>query len=245
MPRDRGRGMATLPVLGPFGIEHPVALFGALSFALFGFYFAYRGYRSEGFEDFSVGVSYTESYSIIITLVPAGAAAAYTLMAFGLGFTAVGPRTVSYLRYFEWGMTTPILMAGVVLIAQDRRFLGRVMFADLAMIASGFFATVLPAPLRYVPLALGGAALGYILYALRVEGPDLMDHKPDTTKRLFRRFSILVLALWPVYPLAWMLSTDGFALIGLEASLALFLALDLAAKIGYGFVVLREIEALS
>lgn len=56
-----------------------------------------------------------------------------------------------------------------------------------------------------------------------------------------RNYLVLV---WFAYPFAWVLSTDGYAVFGFTTSSALFFVFDVAAKIGFAFLVIRSFGQL-
>jgi bacteriorhodopsin len=50
----------------------------------------------------------------------------------------------------------------------------------------------------------------------------------------------MILVLWLVYPVWWLIGTEGIGAIGLGVETAGFMVLDLTAKVGFGFVLLRS-----
>jgi bacteriorhodopsin len=50
----------------------------------------------------------------------------------------------------------------------------------------------------------------------------------------------LILVAWAIYPVAWLVGTEGLGLVGLYGETLIFMILDLSAKIGFGFILLRS-----
>jgi bacteriorhodopsin len=54
----------------------------------------------------------------------------------------------------------------------------------------------------------------------------------------------LAIVLWSLYPVVWLLGTEGFNAVGSTLEVFLFLTLDFFAKIGFGFLLLTNRQAL-
>lgn len=221
-------------------IEHPVAAAGSVAFFAIAAWFTTRAYRSTNdLGEFTTGIGYGDAFTAIGTIVPLTAAFAYMMMSLGFGTALVAGRPVAWLRYFEWGITTPLLLTGLAVLVQKQRFLLYLIGLDVTMILTGFAATVSGPPLREMALLVSTAALAALLHQL-LRPPVDLDRKPERLHRLFRRLRNITAAVWLAYPLAWLASTDGYALVGLETSFLIFLALDLVAKGGYAAYVAHE-----
>jgi bacteriorhodopsin len=51
--------------------------------------------------------------------------------------------------------------------------------------------------------------------------------------------------LWSLYPVVWVIGTEGVGAVGVSTEVFLFLVLDLLAKVGFGFLLLTNRQALS
>jgi bacteriorhodopsin len=60
----------------------------------------------------------------------------------------------------------------------------------------------------------------------------------------FRTLALLAIVLWSLYPVVWLLGTEGFNAVGSTLEAFLFLILDFFAKIGFGFLLLTNRQAL-
>lgn len=219
-------------------IQHPLLLAGSsLFFIAAGF--MWRLFRDDdtSFGEFSVGFTHRDLYGFLVIVVPLIAGFSYLLMSMGLGSITVDGRTFFWLRYFEWSITTPLLVLGVVMLTQAGKLTADAMMLDYVMIVTGLLAAVSPAPYRF--LALGASMLAYLglVYILVNAAKEKAMERPEPTRDLFIRLQSLLLMLWTAYPFIWMLSTDGFALLTSTTSHRVFLVLDLCAKIGFAYLV--------
>jgi bacteriorhodopsin len=62
----------------------------------------------------------------------------------------------------------------------------------------------------------------------------------EDTKSTFKTLRNVILVSWSVYPVAWLVGTEGLGLVGLFGETLIFMILDLFAKIGFGFILLRS-----
>ncbi len=63
---------------------------------------------------------------------------------------SAGGREVVWLRYFEWSITTPILVLGVIMLTQRTALAGWMMVLDFLMILTGFIATVTAGTVKHM-----------------------------------------------------------------------------------------------
>jgi bacteriorhodopsin len=54
----------------------------------------------------------------------------------------------------------------------------------------------------------------------------------------------VIVVLWLVYPVWWIIGTEGLGVIGLGIETLGFMVLDVTAKIGFGIILLSSREAL-
>lgn len=63
-------------------------------------------------------------------------------------------------------------------------------------------------------------------------------------QQIFRTLALLTIVLWSLYPIVWLLGTKGFSAVSSTVEVFLFLVLDILTKIGFGFLLLTNREAL-
>ena len=178
--------------------------------------------------------------SIAIVLV---AALSYLAMAMGQGVLHVaGGRDLLIPRFIDWMITTPLLLLDLILLAKPLLAKGwqwdaaTVLLFDVAMIATGLFAALSPAPERWVWFWV--STFAFVIVGLRVY--DLFarsSHIPDReVAAKLRLLTAYLGALWLVYPVLFALYFGGA--IDSAANDVGNMILDLLAKVGFGLLLL-------
>ena len=197
-----------------------------------------------------------QKFYIATILITAIAFVNYLAMALGFGLTIVEfggeQRPIYWARYTDWLFTTPLLLYDLGLLAgADRNTIASLVSIDVLMIGTGLVATlsagsgVLSAGAeRLVWWGISTAFLLVLLYflfsSLSVRASDL----PSDTQSTFRTLRNLVLVVWLVYPVWWLVGTEGIGLVGIGIETAGFMVIDLTAKVGFGFILLRSHSVL-
>jgi bacteriorhodopsin len=71
------------------------------------------------------------------------------------------------------------------------------------------------------------------------------QQKSAEVSQLFGRLRNLIIVLWLLYPVVWILGTEGtIGVLPLYWETAAFMVLDLSAKVGFGVVLLRSRSVL-
>lgn len=227
-----------------YGIENLYALIGSLLFTVSVPITVWLLSRSDkGFGDFSVGISYMDFYSAIILIVPMIAASSYMFMAFGFGTMENAGDVLHWLRYYEWALSTPLLVLGTLLLTQDRNLMLKGMFADFLMIITGFLAEVAPSmELKIGAFVASSALFLYLIYIVGLKAGRKMEDSVKQFRNLFKQLRIITVGLWMVYPLVWVLGSDPVGLLQGENLFLVFMALDLISKIGYASFILLSVS---
>lgn len=180
--------------------------------------------------------------NFFICLIAAGL---YLAMALGQGFRVVYDRPTFWVRYVTWFCSTPLLIL-------DLAFLGRTRFlttasligANAYMIATGFVAAISPKPTSYIWYIVSCGAFLATLYLLvqpyRVEAMQ----KHPRSKRVFQKLLTAHLVLWTLYPIVWILASTGFSVLSQGYETMSYTLLDLASKVGFGFLSLTSMRQL-
>lgn len=181
------------------------------------------------------------------------AAVSYFAMANGQAIVEVAGRTIYVPRYVDWLFTTPLLLLGLMMVGLPRLRQGEdnrernslvagVIGADVVMIATGLFASLSSSDTtRYVWyiiscgafLAVLGLIYGPVRAAAKAQGGN--------TITLFNSLVSILTVLWFIYPVLWLLGTEGLEVIGLTAEIAVFAIIDLTAKVGFGLLLVTRI----
>jgi bacteriorhodopsin len=62
----------------------------------------------------------------------------------------------------------------------------------------------------------------------------------DDVKGTFTALRNLTLVLWSLYPVLWIVGTEGAGIVNLYIETLGFMVLDVLAKVGFGMVLLRS-----
>lgn len=196
----------------------------------------------------------------------------YLLMAFGQGvglltdhtlllhpggvIDTVSARLVYFGRYIDWGFTTPLLLVGLIGVGMPPSsreagrnrsgILGAAIGADVLMIFTGLLATLsLSNGHKYAWFAIScvfflivlGVIWGPVRSAAAAQGPAVAG--------LYSRLLGTLTALWFIYPVLWLLGTEGTSAISLNSEVLVFTIIDLSAKVGFGLLLVTGVRKLS
>lgn len=187
-------------------------------------------------------------YHVVTIMITSIAFASYLAMFFGLGLTEVTLANgevldIYWARYADWLFTTPLLLFDLALLANatDRGTLAALGLVDAFMIVTGLAGALSPTPLeRYVWWTVSTIALLVVLYIL---WDNLTERVKELSPDVQSTFTLLrngIVVLWLAYPVLWLLGTEGTGLIPLFHETLGFMILDVLAKVGFGFVLLRS-----
>ena len=215
---------------------------GVLGFVAATVFFIYLGTRApQG----------SRIFHIVTAVITGTAAFSYLMMATGAGATLVeGDRLFYYFRYIDWVITTPLLLVDLALLAlvspgRNLGFIAGLVGLDIFMILTGLLAGS-----RASEFAAGfwfivsTVAMVVLLYLVATRLLSEAASQPPAVQQVFRTLAILTVVLWSLYPLVWLLGTEGFSAVGSTTEVLLFLILDFLAKIGFGILLLTNREAI-
>lgn len=181
------------------------------------------------------------------------AACAYLAMATGTGTWMVDGEPVFYARYVDWLVTTPLLLLGLLTVglapltgggeaARGRNgLIGWVLGADVLMIATGLVASLRhDQGDRWLWYAISCVFFLLVLWALF--GP--VRQQLDTAMTpLYTRLLGILTVLWFIYPILWVLGTEGTGTLSLTGEIGVFAVIDVLAKVGFGIVLVLGVRS--
>jgi len=200
-----------------------------------------------------------QEFYIVTIFITAIAFVNYLAMALGFGVTEVtvaGEQLPIYwARYTDWFFTTPLLLLDIGLLAgASRNELATLVGLDAAMIGTGALATLtgdwaaisgIGAEVqRLVWWGVSTAFLLVLLYFLYGTLEDKASRLGSAARSTFGTLRTVIVVLWLVYPIWWLIGTEGLTVVSLGVETAGFMVLDLAAKVGFGIILLSSREAL-
>lgn len=186
-------------------------------------------------------------YHVVTILISTIAFCAYLSMFFGLGLTEVELANgtvldIYWARYVDWLFTTPLLLFDLALLAgaTDRETLLALGLTDVVMIVTGLAGAVSATYLaRYTWWFVSTVTLLVLLYLLWGTMTERAQSLDEETQSRFRVLRNALVVLWLAYPVLWLLGTEGAGLIPLFHETLGFMVLDVTAKVGFGFVLIR------
>ena len=190
-----------------------------------------------------------ERWRILFTLnffICVIAAGLYLSMALGQGKTVIEGRPTVWVRYITWFLSTPLLIIDLTFLGRTSLpITGSLLGANAYMIVTGFVATISPnrsiGRIWYVVSCFAFLATAYLLVnQYRTEA----ERKHPRSKQLFRKLLLVHLVLWTGYPIVWLLGNTWLNLINPGTETMFYTLLDLASKVGFGFLSLNTMHNL-
>ncbi|WP_338740941.1 bacteriorhodopsin [Haloplanus salilacus] len=197
-----------------------------------------------------------QEFYIVTIFITAIAFTNYLAMALGFGLTMVTvggeELPIYWARYTDWFFTTPLLLLDLGLLAgASRNQLSALVGLDMLMIGTGVVAT-----LSAGPGALGegarrliwwGVSTGFLLvllYMLYGSLGNKASRLSGDAASTFSTLRTLIVVVWLIYPVWWIVGTEGLQMVSLYIETAGFMVLDLVAKVGFGIILLSSREVL-
>ncbi len=189
-----------------------------------------------------------EAWRIVYTInffIAAIAAGLYLAMVLRQGLNVIHGRPTYWVRYVTWSLSTPLTLVLLSFLGGTSLSIAASMVgADIYMIATGFVATISPKPTSYVWYFVScGAYLGLAYLLLHHYRQEAAQQHPRN-KQVFHRLLTVHLVLWTAYPIIWMLAKTGYGMIDGSTETMSYTLLDLAAKVGFGFLSLTSLSQL-
>ncbi|WP_136716467.1 bacteriorhodopsin [Halorientalis salina] len=190
-----------------------------------------------------------QAFFIVTIFIPVIAALSYFSMAMGFGLVELAvpwqeaALDIYWARYADWLFTTPLLLLDLALLAgANRNTIGTLIGLDVGMIVTGFIATIITTSqaMRITWWGISSAFFLVLLYVLVSRLSAQAATQPGDVGDLFGTLRNLTILLWTAYPIVWLIGTEGLALVPLYWETAAFMVLDVTAKVGFGFLLLRS-----
>jgi len=149
--------------------------------------------------------------------------------------TDVTPRVIFLPRYASLLLTQPLLLATIAILNKaDTSVMVSLVGYDVMMVLAFLVGAMNIAPFKYMWWFAGFVFLILIVIQLvqRFEGAN------DG----YKLCNYIFIATACVYPLVWMLGSEGTAALGLTQEVGILVVTDLVAKIGFGLYLLFNFE---
>jgi len=179
-------------------------------------------------------------------LITLFAAISYYSMAVGFGSVLVGNRghghamrEVMTARYYDWMLTTPLLLLDLGLFAGlSPMDLVTLIIFDVLMIATGYFASINVHMGPKIGFYAMSCVFMLMVFAyLFINGSATAKARGDKVKNAYWLLALFTIVLWCAYPIVWMFS-EGLNVIHSDTEVYLYGILDVLAKPGFGALLL-------
>jgi len=174
------------------------------------------------------------------------------------GFAGVADAQLVYFaRYVDWVITTPLLLVGLLgiglaavkesgeAVRERTGLVAGVIGADILMILTGLFGALsLDDGHKYTWFVV--SCLFFVGVLVVIWGPvrSAAAAQRGATAALYNKLLVILTVLWFVYPVLWILGTEGTSTISLNTEVAVFTVIDLLAKVGFGLVLVTGVKRL-
>lgn len=174
------------------------------------------------------------------------AAGLYLSMALGQGKTVIDGRQTVWVRYVTWFLSTPLLILDLTFLGKTSLpITGSLLGANAYMIVTGFVATISAnRNIGHIWYVVSCVAFIAIFYLLLNQYRKEAERKHPRTKQAFHKLLTVHLVLWTGYPIVWLLGNTWLNLIGQGTETMFYTLLDLASKVGFGFLSLNTMHTL-
>ncbi|MBB4154222.1 bacteriorhodopsin [Sphingomonas jinjuensis] len=191
-------------------------------------------------------------HTLLHAAVPFIAATAYLAMAFGIGTLVKGDGTATYLaRYLDWSVTTPILLAGLVLTAFHERgrtgevggYLTSIIVLDVLMIVAGLVSSLAAAPVaKWVWYLWSCVAFVGVLYLLWGPLRATVAERGKPLAIAYGKNISFLTVIWFLYPIVFLVGPEGLKMISDPTSVWAILIMDVVAKVAYAFYAAANLD---
>ncbi len=158
------------------------------------------------------------------------------------------------LRYADWILTTPLILAVLVLLTNTKNkssLLARLMVADAIMILAGYMGEVDVnrsgggTTIGWVGFLIGCAAFAYILVTIYGELNEAAADMSENLRRTYGYLQHFLLLTWIIYPLGYLAPLMGYQGELLALRELLYCIADISSKAGFGMLAVSLAKQLS
>jgi len=163
----------------------------------------------------------------------------YFAMSLGIGITEVDGRPFYQARYWDWALTTPLLLIdlGCFAKAPTSEIFYAVSF-DILMVLAGLIGCMVGGLAKWYFFGLGMLFFIPVIQVLFTSFKESSELSDDSKKK-YMQLAVMIAALWSFYPLVW-IAAEGTQLISPFIEITLYAVLDVCAKCVFGFVLIND-----
>ena len=118
-------------------------------------------------------------------------------------------------------------------------------FNKLSTYGAQYGALTVDTTVKYLWFAFGCIAFLVVLYEILIPIRAAARDRGPEHARLYDRLVWTLMVLWFVYPIVWVLGTEGSQIIGLSGEVGIFAIVDILAKVGFGLLLVGGVARLA
>ncbi|GAA98349.1 uncharacterized protein L969DRAFT_46108 [Mixia osmundae IAM 14324] len=153
-------------------------------------------------------------------------------------------RSIWYVRYIDWVITTPLLLLTLLLATGlPLSSIFFTIFMDELMIVTGLVGALVASQYKWGYFTFGCVAMLYVFWTL--VGPARSAARAVSTENhsAYVKGALTLSFLWLLYPIAWGLA-DGANVISTDSEMVFYGILDVLAKPGFIFLHLFSLKSI-
>ncbi len=151
---------------------------------------------------------------------------------------------VTLIRYFEWMITTPLLLIDLALLAMlVKQRIYTLILLDVLMIGLGLAAVYsLSIGMKSLFFILSTLCMFGIFYILltpennMIDNPNINEKQKKDLIQKSKNANIYTITIWTIYPIIWLIGLHGFQYINIPIETLCYLILDFLAKPMFAFL---------
>ena len=118
--------------------------------------------------------------------------------------------------------------------------------ADVIMIVTGLLAALSTNDtVRYTWYAVSCGAFLAVLALIYGPAREIAKAQAGSSPALYETLLRMLTVLWFIYPVLWLVATEGTGVIGQTSEVAAFAIIDLTAKVGFGLLLVSRVAGIS
>jgi bacteriorhodopsin len=199
----------------------------------------------------STGQTGAHHHFVVTPVITLWAAMMYLVMAVGEGQTIIleEERLFYWARYVDWLITTPLLLLALAWVAlgslrRNQQVVLGIVVADVLMILTGLVAGVTTGAFKWFWFVI--SCVFFLAVLALIWGPLQSAARSGVSPEasLFYPLAVMLTVLWFLYPIVFLVGTEGVSAIGIGPEVFFFAVLDILAKIAFGIVLLSGVRRI-
>jgi len=192
-------------------------------------------------------------FHLLPIIILTTASVAYFSMASNLGRTGVvtefrartgTTRSIWYVRYIDWTITTPLLLLELLLATGlSLSEIVTVIFFDLAMIVVGLVGALVASSYKWGYFTFGVVFEFYIWWVLLGPARTTAGLLGGNVRSAYTRSATYLMVLWALYPVCWALA-EGSNTISMTGEMIFYGILDILAKPVFCFLHISALRGI-